>query len=230
MEKRLKWHKMNSFVRAINLAHYGELKPYSWSISVGKEPNRVHEELPTPSINEMLRPLKERGVIMAEGEYREWEFFKRLYHNMPKNQEIDEEIIEDYLYYADKNILNLIKRVYGRWYSPGAGLREIPGFFHEMEELYVPFINDFPHLKSRLEDEIDPEFFSGYDPERRVLYIPNYNVENIKAELEKRKNSLTYKLEAAGWEDKDVENIVLPFLFDILDYAKLNERSIMIRI
>ncbi|MCE1246901.1 MAG: hypothetical protein LWY06_09670 [Firmicutes bacterium] len=230
MEKRLKWHKMNSFVRAINLAHYGELKPHSWSISIGREPNKVHQELPTPSINEMLRPLKERGVIMAEGEYREWEFFKRLYHSMPKAQELDEEIVEDYLFYADKNIFNLIKRVYGRWYSPGVGLREVSDFFPDIADCFIPFINDFPYLRSRLEDEVDKDFFFNYDPEKRVMYIPNHHVSKVIAELEKHKNSFTHKLETAGWEHKDAENLVVPFLFDILEYAKLNERSIMMRI
>ena len=129
VEQKRKWHKMNSYVRTLSFAHASEVKLFNWSLSVGREPVSLFKKIPSPTLDDMIRPLKQRGAIMAEGEYRQWEYFKRLYHTISQMTDVDEEIIEDFIFFSDQVIGNLLNRSHGHWFSPGASLREIPRFF-----------------------------------------------------------------------------------------------------
>ncbi|MCD4785480.1 MAG: hypothetical protein K8T10_16795 [Candidatus Eremiobacteraeota bacterium] len=229
LEQRRKWHKMNSYIRTLSLGHAAEVKLFSWSLSTGREPLALSEKISTPTLDEMIRPLKHRGAIMAEGEYREWEYFKRLYNMISHMDGIDDEIIEDFIFYSDQVIGNLLSRCYGHWFAPGASLREIPKFFPELEELYAPFINDFPTLRDKIPINIDLEYIYNYDPERRVTHIPAENVRTLRKELEKRKQSMVYHFQNTNWVEDQIKEMLVPLFFDILDFAWKNDRSVMVR-
>lgn len=229
IEQRRKWHKMYSYIRTLSLAHAAEITMFNWSLSVGREPISLPKKIPAPTLDEIIRPLKHRGAIMAEGEYREWEYFKRLYNIISHVGDIDDEIIEDYIFFFDQVICNLLSRCYGHWFSPGASLREIPGFFPELESLFIPFINDFPTLKDRIPVNIDLEYIYNYDLERRVTHIPAENVRTLRKELEKRKQSMIYCFQDTNWVGDQIKEMLIPLFFDVLDFAWKNERSVMVR-
>lgn len=228
-EIKLKWHQINMAVSSLNVAHYAEIKPNNWMISVGREPGRPHVKIASPSEREAKLPLESSGIILVEGEYREWEYFKKLYFELVQSKTIDEERIEDYIFFASQVICTLLKRCYGRWFAPDAGLRDIPRFYPELEELYTPFIDDFPRIKKRIPINIDKDFMFSFDPDCSLTIIPKNNVRPLRKELEKRKFALVEAFLTTGWKEESIKEALVPMLFDMLDWAHENQRSVLIR-
>lgn len=229
LEDRRKWHKMNPALSTLNTTHHAELKIYNWNVGTGREPNVPFKPIDPPTLDEMVRPLEAQGRIMADGDYRQWEFFKRLFHDLSGMRKVDEEIIEDYIFFADQALYNIIKTSYGRWFAPGAGLKEIPIFFPDLEKYFIPFINDFPHLKRRIPMKIDLEFYHDYDPERRLSYIPHESVRPLRKELNKLKGEMVERFLKTNWKEEDIKEALVPMFFDLLDWSHENERAILVR-
>ena len=222
------WHLMNSYLRTIHLVHHAEIETFQWNMVTGRETCEAYVGPASPVLQDLLLPLFTPGSLEIEGEFREWEYLKYLFNRIRGKRKVDEDFIDDYLYYLGQNLRTIADKAYCRWYTAGSGIRNIPEFFPELEYLFTPFINDFPDLKNAIPCDMNTEEFFEYDPAHTISYVPSQNITTLKQETERRRRHLLSHLANSGWiNEQDAANIALPLMRDILDFARREKRGIL---